>query len=548
MKRMSRKTAMIILVTTLVLLTVALIAQIVAEGEFNSTIAVRTLIPMGLCVSSIIKVGTIGGTRGRKFFEKLYEKEIGEAFSAGDRRGEKNKLLDGIKAYHESRYDVAIGILEGLLPRCRDVADATATRLFLGLTYTDMGLSEKAIETYEKLLEQNAACANAWNNLGLQYAKKGLSDKAAHCYRRATECDESYAVAFNNMAQLLIQQSRWAEAIPFAGHALFLRKDLTPAANALAISYYALGKKEESRRYADMAVMNGSDRKSLETAFALLDRGVSPVTPQVRLTPEVETAMDLFRRATVRPMLGVCLPAEGVNRGRSRVGGESIGDVPTDSRGYPMRMLAAIWCSEARGVPDMPAAGILRFFIADDRYYGCDRHRPTEQSDFRVLYTEDEEAFGECLAETVLPAGAGENFPVKGCYPIYFQPGMGTCLVADHRFKPALNQALQKAGAPSVEEMDPAMYGAICEQNTWGGHRIGGYPCFEQIDPRPEKGLERYDTLLFQLVSHSQSPNGDCDLIEFGREGGCQFLIPAEKLRNKDFSDVLYWWDDLSAD
>jgi uncharacterized membrane protein YwaF len=103
MKRMSRKTAMIILVTTLVLLTVALIAQIVAEGEFNSTIAVRTLIPMGLCVSSIIKVGTIGGTRGRKFFEKLYEKEIGEAFSAGDRRREKNKLLDGIKAYHESR-------------------------------------------------------------------------------------------------------------------------------------------------------------------------------------------------------------------------------------------------------------------------------------------------------------------------------------------------------------------------------------------------------------------------------------------------------------
>jgi uncharacterized protein YwqG len=297
-----------------------------------------------------------------------------------------------------------------------------------------------------------------------------------------------------------------------------------------------------------MAVMNGSDRKSLETAFALLDRGVSPVTPQVRLTPEVETAMDLFRRATVRPMLGVCLPAEGVNRGRSRVGGESIGDVPTDSRGYPMRMLAAIWCSEARGVPDMPAAGILRFFIANDRYYGCDRHRPTEQSDFRVLYTEDEEAFGECLAETVLPAGAGENFPVKGCYPIYFQPGMGTCLVADHRFKPALNQALQKAGAPSVEEMDPAMYGAICQQNTWGGHRIGGYPCFEQIDPRPEKGLERYDTLLFQLVSHSQSPNGDCDLIEFGREGGCQFLIPAEKLRNKDFSDVLYWWDDLPAD
>ena len=135
---------------------------------------------------------------------------------------------------------------------------------------------------------------------------------------------------------------------------------------------------------------------------------------------------------------------------------------------------------------------------------------------------------------------------MKGCYPIYFQPGMGTCLVADHRFKPALNQALQKAGAPSVEEMDPAMYGAICEQNTWGGHRIGGYPCFEQYAPREgDPALQEYDTLLLQIVSHT-SPDekgNERALIMFGDLGGCQFFIPAEKLRSHDFSDILYSWD-----
>ncbi len=543
MKRMSPKTAMTILITVLILLIAALIAQIVAEGEFNSDIAVRTLIPISLCVSAMVRVGTIGGRRGRKFFEKNYAKEIGTAFSAPDRRSDKNKLLDALKAYNEDRFDSAIRILEGLLPRCRSTEETTVTLLFLGLTYTDMDLPEKAEETYKTLLGQDDTCAKAWNNLGMLYAKKGLADQATHCYRRATECDETYAAAFNNMAQLLLKQSRWAEAIPFARHALSLQNTLTAAANALAVAYYALGNKEESRRYADIAVMNGGDRKTLETIFAFLDRGESPFVTQVRLTPEVETAMELFHRHTARPMLRVCLPAEGVDVGRSRVGGESLGEIPTDSRGYPMRMLAAIWCSEVRGVPDMPASGIIRFFIADDRDYGCDRHRPTEQSDFRVLYTEDEEAFGSCPPELALPTGGEGTFPVKGCYPIYFQPGMSTCLASDYRFRPALNQALQKAGAPSVEDLDPAMYHAICQQNTWGGHRIGGYPCFEQIDPRPEKGLQSYDVLLFQLVSHSNQEN--CDLIEFGNEGGCQFFIPAEKLRNKDFSDILYWWDDI---
>ena len=79
MKRMSPKTAMTILIAVLVLMVAALIAQIVAEGELNSTIAVRTLIPISLCVSAMVRVGTTGGRRGRKFFEKSYEKEIGTA-------------------------------------------------------------------------------------------------------------------------------------------------------------------------------------------------------------------------------------------------------------------------------------------------------------------------------------------------------------------------------------------------------------------------------------------------------------------------------------
>ena len=80
----------------------------------------------------------------------------------------------------------------------------------------------------------------------------------------------------------------------------------------------------------------------------------------------------------------------------------------------------------------------------------------------------------------------------------------------------------------------------------YGGHRIGGYPCFEQCDPRDaEPALRVYDTLLLQIVSHTfTDDNGkDTDLIMFGDEGSCQFFIPREKLRQRDFSDVMFWWD-----
>ena len=86
----------------------------------------------------------------------------------------------------------------------------------------------------------------------------------------------------------------------------------------------------------------------------------------------------------------------------------------------------------------------------------------------------------------------------------------------------------------------------LTEQCAYAGHRIGGYPCFEQCDPREDDpDLQAYDTLLLQIVSHT-SPDekgNERALIMFGDLGGCQFFIPAEKLRNRDFSDILYSWD-----
>ena len=71
--------------------------------------------------------------------------------------------------------------------------------------------------------------------------------------------------------------------------------------------------------------------------------------------------------------------------------------------------------------------------------------------------------------------------------------------------------------------------------SNWG-HKLLGYPCFTQWDPRGDDYNERYNTLLFQM--DSEVPDllwGDC--------GVANFFINLDKLKNLDFTDVLYNWD-----
>ena len=110
-----------------------------------------------------------------------------------------------------------------------------------------------------------------------------------------------------------------------------------------------------------------------------------------------------------------------------------------------------------------------------------------------------------------------------------------------------MDAALRKAGADyTFQELEETEIDFFTEQNTYAGHRIGGYPCFEQFDPRDDSpALQAYDTLLLQIVSHTapDEQGHEQELIMFGDLGGCQFFIPAEKLRNRDFTDILYTWD-----
>ena len=435
--------------------------------------------------------------------------------------------------------------MQALRKECRTQDDYNAVLLFLALTYTDAGCIDDAIATYEELVKYSPTHSTAWSNLGLLYRKQGNYDKAVVCYENGIKHDEGNPFAWNNLAIAQLAASNWQKVISPALHALSIKADMYQAEAALSVAYYAMGDKEQSKKYFNSAVLHGENADKLRSLLNGLQTGEITFTTANEVREEVVRACGHLQRDTALPMVEIRLPAPD-DGNRSRLGGAPIDqNVPLDSKGAPMKLLAAIWCSEVRGVPDFPARGVLRFYVADNDLYGADFDRPTLQSDFRVLYDEDESAFDGALRDDPTLSDA---FPIQHVLPVRLTPSMGSIRSGDYRFVECVNAALLKAGAEErdMAELTEEECDYIHEQNTYAGHRIGGYPCFEQFDPRDdEPKLQKYDTLLLQIVSHTapDEHGHEQELIMFGDEGGCQFFIPADKLRQRDFTDILYSWD-----
>ena len=499
---------------------------------------------VGLGLTLVRLIGKVGGPSLRQY-EKAFAKEIGSAFSAPDQKRQRRALLTAIDRYNRNKFNGAVARLQALRKECRTQDDYNAVLLFLALTYTDAGCTDDAIATYEELVKYSPAHSTAWSNLGLLYRKQGKNDKAIACYENGIKYDESNPYAWNNLAIAHLSASNWQKVIAPALHAVSLKSDMYQAEAALCVAYFAMGDKQNSKKYFDSAVLHGERADALRSVLDGLETGTEVFTTANSVREEVVRAVGHLQRDTALPMVEIRLPAPE-DGNRSRLGGAPLdASVPLDSTGAPMKLLAAIFCSEVRGVPDFPARGVLRFYVADNDVYGADFDHPCVQSDFRVLYDEDESAFDTALRDDPT---VSDIFPIRHVLPVRLTPAVGSIRSGDYRFVECVNAALLKAGAEEKDmaELTEQECDYIHEQNTYAGHRIGGYPRFEQFDVRDDQPkLQKYDTLLLQIVSHTapDEQGRERELIMFGDEGGCQFFIPAEKLRQRDFSDVMYTWD-----
>lgn len=195
---------------------------------------------------------------------------------------------------------------------------------------------------------------------------------------------------------------------------------------------------------------------------------------------------------------------------------------PTDSNGNQLRLLAQIECDKIQ-LDGFMKTGLLQFWILGDDVLGMDEWGTTNQDGFRIIYYPEidksvtkEEIDGK-FVKNEYDDEEGEFFPV------FRECGMS--------FEKYENKYVIIDGTEEISDED---------YNQLIGHKVGGYPYFTQEDPRNEKQLEYYDFLLFQLDTDSIDKE---DVVMWGDSGIGNFFINSEKLKNCDFSDVLYNWD-----
>ncbi|MDE6539116.1 MAG: DUF1963 domain-containing protein [Ruminococcus sp.] len=195
-------------------------------------------------------------------------------------------------------------------------------------------------------------------------------------------------------------------------------------------------------------------------------------------------------------------------------------DFPTDSDGNQLRLLAQIECDKIQ-LDGFMKTGLLQFWILNDDVSGMDVWGTTNQDGFRVIYYPE-------IDRTVTKKEIEEKF-IKNEYDDYedeYFPVFSECGMS---FEKSENRFIDYC-----QELPEEVY----DENT--GHKVGGYPYFTQSDPRDEKMLEYYDFLLFQLDTDYLCHEA---IVMWGDSGVGNFFVNSEKLKNCDFSDVLYNWD-----
>lgn len=212
----------------------------------------------------------------------------------------------------------------------------------------------------------------------------------------------------------------------------------------------------------------------------------------------------------------------------------------------PLRFLAQVNFSEMPPLDGFPTKGILQFYIAGENAHGLNFENPEEQKGFRVIYHE-EVVEDETALLSVLPTDGVEypdGFPVDGELRLNFEKSSMPMGGGDYRFDKLLldayNEANPDARVASLDRAPEDELDKVYDQLDMGGHRMGGYPFFTQLDPREyHQELKENSILLFQL----DSDETDDYKIVWGDSGVCNFFIRPENLAKRDFSRVLYHWD-----
>lgn len=264
-----RKITVISLFCLLIALLIGLVSyELINTKTLSSNTVLRGILLLGSAIIVLIK--GLYGTNAKinyKKYESAYKDEIAYCFNRDDSKKERKALLEGIHLFNIKAYEKAIEKLEALEKKCQTSGDFYGTRLFLALSYQDMGAWDKAIEIYEKMVRNGTPRATPWTNLGVLYDERGRLDEAIRCYKGAIEIEKSNPTVYCNMGNLLAKAGEYEGALEYASRAVSIKYNHADALELMAYCYSALGDFAECEKYYKRAVESGANPSSLRRAI-----------------------------------------------------------------------------------------------------------------------------------------------------------------------------------------------------------------------------------------------------------------------------------------
>lgn len=462
-----------------------------------------------------------------KQIEDLYIGETQGAFY--DNADLKYNFLKALYDYHNEKHLKSLKRLKRLYGKARNRIDRKIIIQFAALNSQEIGDTESAVKLYDAVLEENPFDATALNNLAVLCNREGKHQQAIKYAERILDANGQDAYAYNAMATAYLKLFDVEQSEKNANKALELDKELSNPAVVLSIVNAAQEKESASQKYMDMAISCGKDRKDVITAIENYKIDYKKYCKEMS---DFNSKVEQWYTLTQMPSIHFTLDGTG---GKSVIGGSINEIAPMSPRGMPMRLLAAIFCSELPENSLLPKRGVLRFYITPDEDYGMniDPECLNIQQEFKVLFDENEDNY--ITTETF---SNDEDFPVFDSYRVSFSKSTDAMSSTDYRFENTYNDLFRKSKGIKFNESQEGDFLELIDREN---HKMLGYPNFAQVDIKTySDDYKKYDVLLFQLTSEFDEFD---DKVNWGDVGAGRFFIPYDKLKNCDFSDILYAWD-----
>lgn len=225
-------------------------------------------------------------------------------------------------------------------------------------------------------------------------------------------------------------------------------------------------------------------------------------------------------------------------------------DIPKDSNGTQLALLAQINCGDLPKNDLYPKDGLLQFWISRNDTFGLNNNE-----DYRVKYIKDidtnitnEDVLGKYNLLNEDNSEEYSPFNKKNTsFALKFEKGISSITSNDFRFEELVLQTVQELFPDKdikdlYDDLEREVFDTLFKAFDGVNHAIGAYPTFTQWDPRNPDEPNAYGVTLLQVESQWNNDSDGAEIM-WGDSGVANFFINKEKLENLDFEDVLFNWD-----